>query len=141
MCILQNKTKCKGETEFWRSWIEKLDISVDRAWRVVENNGVIFPSYHVTPRVMVIKTLKKCSCFVFFANDSKILVKHLSAPEGSFWVISENGMANWFWSYCSWVIEGRNIKKLLSQQNIMNIYIFKGWYIANGSVAYSERAK
>ena len=74
MCILQNKTKCKGETEFWRSWNEKLDISIDRAWRVNENNGVIFPSYHVTPRVMVIKIKKKCSCFAFFANDSKILV-------------------------------------------------------------------
>ena len=69
---------------------------------------------------MVIKISKNVSFFVFFADDNKTLVtvyaKHLSAPERSFWVLSENGMVNWSSSYRSWDIEGRNIKKLLCQQ-------------------------
>ena len=96
--------------------MQKWNIPTDRAWGVDEKIGVIFLVIMFTPGVMVIKMSKNGSFFVFFANDSKILVtvqaKHLSTPKGSFWVLSENGIVNWFWSYRSWVFEGRNIKKL-----------------------------
>ena len=64
--------------------------------------------------------VKNGSFFVFSADDSKkvvsFLAKYLSKPEGFYWVLSENGMINMLLNYCSWDIEGRNIKKLLSQQ-------------------------
>ena len=47
---------------------------VDKAWRADEKNGVILLVITFTPRVMVIKMSKNGSCFVFFADDSKILV-------------------------------------------------------------------
>ena len=59
----------------------------------------------LTPGVMIIKMSKNGSFFLFFANDSKTLAtvspKHLSAPERSFLVLSENGMFNRFLSYRS----------------------------------------
>ena len=64
---------------------------------------------------------KRWLIFCIFADDSKALVtvqaKDLkSAPKISFWVLSENGMIHRFWSHRLWDVEGRNIKKLLSQQ-------------------------
>ena len=47
---------------------------VDKAWRADEKNGAILLVIMFTPRVMVIKMSKNGSCFVFFADDSKILV-------------------------------------------------------------------
>ena len=40
-------------------------------------------------------------------------------------------MVNGLWSYRSWDIEERNIKKLLSQQKIWKTYIFKGCHLSN----------
>ena len=51
----------------------------------------------------------------------------------SFWVLSGNGLDHRFWSYRLWDIESRNIKKLLSQQKIMELCNFKGWCLASGS--------
>ena len=116
MWILQTRTKAKGAwfhgTEFWMSCLKYkneipilLEIPSDRARRIKE----------LTPGVMIIKMSKNGSFFLFFANDSKTLAtvspKHLSAPERSFLVLSENGMFNRFLSYCSWDTENRNIKK------------------------------
>ena len=47
-----------------------------------------------------------------------VWAKYLSAPERSYWGFSENVMVNRLWSYRLWDIEGRNVKKLMSQQKI-----------------------
>lgn len=53
--------------------------------------------------------------FLFSADDSKTIVtvstKHLSAPEISSLVLSENVMVNRLLSYHFWDIDGGNIKK------------------------------
>ena len=53
--------------------------------------------------------------------------KHLSAPERSFWVLSDNIKLP------SWDIEGKNIKKLLGPQKIIKLFIYKGWHLSKGS--------
>lgn len=54
--------------------------------------------------------------FLFSADDSKTIVtvstKHLSAPEISSLVLSENVMVNRLLSYHFWDIDGGNIKKI-----------------------------
>ena len=40
----------------------------------MKKDGVIFLFIMFSPRVMVIKMSENDSCFVYFANDSKILV-------------------------------------------------------------------
>ena len=37
--------------------------------------------------------------------------KYLRGPERSYWVLPENGMVNRLWSYHSWDIEDKNVKK------------------------------
>ena len=57
----------------------------------------------------------------------------MSATERSYCVISEKDMVKRLWSYGLWDIEGRNIKKLLSQHKNTENCIFKDWHVANGS--------
>ena len=60
--------------------------------------------------------------------------KYLSVSERSYWVISENGLVNRFWSYYFLETEDRDIyKKMLSQQENPVSCILRGWYLANGS--------
>ena len=33
-----------------------------------------------------------------------VLAKYFSLPERSYWILSQNGMGNWLWSYHSWDI-------------------------------------
>ena len=40
-----------------------------------------------------------------------VWANYSSAPKRSYWVLSENGMVNRLWSYRSWDIKDRNIKK------------------------------
>ena len=97
--------------------------------------------YYVYLRVVVIKILKMTHFLYFLlVTDSKKLVtvwvkysEYLTALERSYWVFSENGMVNRLWSYRLWDIEGRNIKKLLSQQKKTKSSIFKGWHLPNGN--------
>ena len=85
--------------------------------------------------VTVIK-LSKLAFFVFSADDSKNLAtvwaKYLSAPEIS-WVLSESEMTDRIWSYHLRDIMGRNIKKLLSQELILEILYFQGLTSCYGS--------
>ena len=65
------------------------------------------------PRVEVMKMSKNGSLFAFFAYDSKnyslVWVKYLTPPKILYWVLSENGIVNGFWSYRSWDNEGREM--------------------------------
>ena len=68
-----------------------------------------------------------------FPSDDNIKLttawaKYLSAPERSYWVLSENGMVNKFWSYHSWDIVVEILPKKLTKP-----CIFKGWQLANDS--------
>ena len=108
--------------------IQNWNIPMERTGKGNEKNGAIFLVIMFTPRVMFIKMPKNGSFFLFSANESKKLVtvwaKYLSAPERSYWFLSENGMVNRLWSYRSWVIEGRNIKKTAeSAKNTKIMYI------------------
>ena len=90
------------------------DIIADfQAQRVDEKNGVICLVMFI-PRVMVVK-MSKMVCFLYFLLMSDKLVtvwaKYSSDPEKSSWLHSKNGMVNKLWSYRSWGIEGRSIKK------------------------------
>ena len=85
------------------------------------------------PTVAVIK-MSHGSFFVFSSDDSKKLVtvwkKYLSTPERCYWGLSENDIINRLWNYCSWEIDGRNIK--ITSESAKK-YINKGWQLANGS--------
>ena len=55
-------------------------------------------------------------------------------PERSYCVLSENCMVNRLWSYLTWYIEGKNIKKTASSTKKMTkSCIFKGSHRVNGS--------
>ena len=59
----------------------------------------------------------------------------LRAPERSYWVLSENGMVNRLWSYHSWDIEDKNVKKPVeSAKKITKTWIFKVSHFADGSL-------
>ena len=94
-----------------------------------EKNGATCPVIIFPPRVMVIKMLKIAHFFVFFAYDSKKLVtvwaKCLSAPERSYWVISENGMVNRLWSYHLWDVEGSIQKAPESAKTTETLYFLE----------------
>ena len=80
--------------------------------------------------------MSKIAHFLYSADESKIVTvweKYLSAPERFYWVLSEKGMVNRLWSYRLWDIEGKNIKKLLSQQKLPKPCIFNSWHLVNGS--------
>ena len=53
-----------------------------------------------------------------YADDSEkyvtVWAKHLCASERSYWVLSRNYMVNRLLSYCSWDIEGRNVKEMVA---------------------------
>ena len=78
------------------------------------------------PMVMVIEMSKMADKLV------AVWAKYSSEPEKSSWVVSKNGMVKKLWSYCSWVTEGRNIKKPCSISQKITC-IFKGWHLVNGS--------
>ena len=65
---------------------------------------------------------------------SHIMGKCLRPPERSYWVLSENGMVNRLWSYHSWDIEDKNVKKSVNQQKNTKTSIFKVWHCADGSL-------
>ena len=102
--------------------LQKWNIPTDRNRRLDENNGVICLVIMFSSRVMVIKC-EKWLIFAFSADDRKKLVTvckifkciHDSAPERSYWFLSENGMVNKIWSNHSWDIEGKNIKCWVSK--------------------------
>ena len=142
MYILQTKRNAKGrphETEFWRPWNAEMKYIYGYSSKSRWENGVICLFITFNLRVVVIKILK-VTHFLYFllVTDSKKLVtvwvkylEYLTALERSYWVFSENGMVNRLWSYRLWDIEGRNIKKLLSQQKKTKSSIFKGWHLPN----------
>ena len=105
--------------------LQKWNILTDRVQRTDEKNGIVCPVLF-PPRVMVIKILKMAHCFVFYAYDSKTLItvwaKCLNAPDRSYWVLSENGMFNRFWSYHVWNTEGRITKNSESAKNTEILY-------------------
>ena len=79
--------------------------------------------------------MKNDSLLVFSANDSKKIVtvwgKYLIASERFSWFLSKYSMFNRLWSYGSWDIEDRNIKRLLRQlENTQILYIRGFWHIA-----------
>ena len=59
------------------------------------------------------ENVKNGSLFAFFAYDSKnyslVWVKYLTPPKILYWVLSENGIVNGFWSYRSWDNEVREM--------------------------------
>ena len=66
------------------------------------------------PRVMVTKTSKMAHLYIFCwwkQKISHIMGKCLRAPERSYWVLSENAMVNRLWSYNSWDIKVKDVKK------------------------------
>ena len=69
--------------------------------------------------------------FSWWLQNCHNLVK--SPPERSSWVVLENSMVIRLWSYRSWKIKGKDIKKLPSQQEHPRSWIFKVWHFANGS--------
>ena len=81
---------------------------------------------------------QKLLSLLFSADDSKTSVtvweNILSSPERSYWVLSENGIVDRLWSYHSWDIEGKNIKKTNKPaKKTLKSCVFTGWYLANGS--------
>ena len=66
MCILQNKTKCKEETEFWRSLNAKIKYTNWQSLKSRWKKGVIFLVIMFTAGVKVINMSKNASFFVFF---------------------------------------------------------------------------
>ena len=66
MCILQNKTNCKEETEFWRSLNAKIKYTNWQSLKSRWKKGVIFLVIMFTAGVKVINMSKNSSFFVFF---------------------------------------------------------------------------
>ena len=67
--------------------------------------------------------------------------KYLRAPERSCWVLSENGMVNRLWSYHSFDIEDKNVKKPVEsgknkqtnkKKTKTKTSIFKVWNFSDG---------
>ena len=139
------------ELNFESLEIQKWNIPTDRSQGVGDKNGVICLVTMLTPRIMVIKMSKMAHFFVFFADDSKILVllcgNYFNAPTRSYWVLPENCMVNRLLSYHSWDIEGRNlIKNCWVGKKIPEPCVFKGvlcyWQLRiQYTTPFSERAK
>ena len=113
------------ELDFEGLEMQKWNILTDKAQTVDERDGVIYPVVMFTLRVMVIRMLKIVHFCIFSSEQQKVWVssKYLTAPERSYSVLLENDISNRFLSYRSWDIEGRNINKLLNQQeNSGNLY-------------------
>ena len=79
--------------------MKKWNKSTDRAQKVDEKNGAICLVIMLTRRVSH-QNVKNGLFFVFSADNSTksvtVWAKYLSASKKSYWVLSENGMANGF---------------------------------------------
>ena len=103
--------------------IQKWNIPTNRTQRVDKKNEVICLLIMFIPRA---SKMSQMTNFLYSADGSKKSVtgwaNYLTAPKRSYWLLSENGMVNRLWSFRSWDIEGRNLKKLLNQQKAVILY-------------------
>ena len=104
--------------------MEKWNIKVQSSknkWK----NGVICRVIMFNPIAVVIK-MSKMGHFLYFllmtAKKVIALAKYLGRPK-RFWVISENGMVNRLWSYRSWDIEGKNMKRTAEPAKMVDIVL------------------
>ena len=110
--------------EFWKPWMQRWNIPTDTSQRVDEKNGVICLAIVFTLGVLWSLTCQKMVHFLYFLL---VTAKCLSKIFNCTWKISLSSSRKWqvngLWSYRSWDIKDRNIKKLLTQQKYQN-YIF-----------------
>ena len=126
-----NANKESHGTKFWRFWNAEIKHTNGRAQRGDGKNSGIYLFIIFAPESYGHLDIENGSFFIFSADGRKELVtvsaKFLSAPERSYWHLSENGMVNTtpigFAVTVLEILKGEISKKLLCQhKNTKTLY-------------------
>ena len=113
--------ECKQKQSLLFNFCNIFDLLISRTEEIVWWPPVFKPDSYI---FSYNEQLRKI--WINFIGNFLLYYTSLSAPERYYWVFSGNGMVNRLCGYRLWDVNGRNIRKLLSKQNISETLYFEG---------------